>query len=109
MKVLTQTDVLKYLMKHRASSVSIEKLMASSLQQLRICDTSEQKKYRHRQELITVKSNVRLVEAVYTMLQTGVHAVAVVDEKTGALVSTLSMSNFRGRLVHAAVCRSGAG
>ena len=89
-KLLTQTDVLNYLLSARSTSAELGRVLDSSLRQLGIKALGPGEK-----ALVTCTPDSSLVDAVGAMLQRNVHALAVVNDH-GLLLSTFSVSDLRG-------------
>mmetsp|Transcript_57919 Transcript_57919/g.131245 ORF Transcript_57919/g.131245 Transcript_57919/m.131245 type:complete len:259 (+) Transcript_57919:505-1281(+) len=90
-KLLTQTDIVRFISEIRSNSVSLEGIFNSSLHALHNILPARSK------DLVSVRSSCNIMQAIETLLQHNVHAAAVIDEHSGEIVSVLSMSDFRGR------------
>jgi hypothetical protein len=87
-RMLTQTDVVRFLIKARADSRSLQELFVQPIGQLG--------KPVHKSRLVTVNDTQPVLSALRTMIEAGVHAAAVVHEQSGMLLSNFSMSDLRG-------------
>ena len=87
MKLLTQTDICKFL-----SSTT----MSASIQQLLGTPLCEIRRPANKQGIITITNTQGLKRALQTMVEAKLRAVPVVEELSGKLISTLSLSDFRG-------------
>eukprot|EP00854_Cymbomonas_tetramitiformis_P022762 gene22762-27482_t len=81
--ILSQSDVLRYVYFNRES---IRALGGQTLRQLAVPTPS----------VSTIASTVPALQAFLHMYNVGVSALAVIDEKTGALLGNLSASDLRG-------------
>lgn len=91
---LTQVDVLKYLTAQRPSDAELDRFLATtSLQDLGV---QSEGGALGEKRLVTVAITDELDIALGIMLQKNVGAVGVVDLMTGALLTTLSMSDLMG-------------
>jgi CBS domain-containing protein len=86
-KLLTQTDVVSFLLKIQSSCASLERIFNSKLKDLRRPD--------HKKDLVSVSISDGLIQALHIVLESKVHGVAVVDDE-GKLASILSVSDLRG-------------
>ena len=86
-KLLTQSDVLKYLLEKRTTSAELGRVLGRSLRELDLGSENP---------LVKCTTSSRLTDVLGTMVQRTVHAVAVVDGDNGLLLSTLSISDLRG-------------
>lgn len=86
-KLLTQTDVVSFLFEVRSSSASLERLFNSRLKDVRRPD--------FKRDIVCVSLTDGLISALHVVLESRVHAVAVVDDE-GKLMSYLSVSDLRG-------------
>lgn len=85
-KILTQTDLLAFLLKCSANSKVLNDIFKKSILE---CGIKPSK------EIVSMSSETLLVPTLSKMLKEEVNAIAITD-KSRKLVSTLSISNLRG-------------
>jgi CBS domain-containing protein len=88
-KLLTQTDVVKFLLEMRSNSASLERLFNATLCELPRADSKK--------NLVSVAGTDSLSRALDIMILARVHGVPVVDD-AGHLETILSISDLRGVL-----------
>jgi len=85
-KILTQTDLLVFLLKSSVKSKVLNNIFKKSILQLDIKPSKE---------IVGMCSDALIVPALSKMLKEKVNAIAVTD-RSRKLISTLSISNLRG-------------
>ena len=92
--LLTQTDILKFIVAQRQNDAELDRFLGTT--SLRDLGIQAEGGALGEKRLVTVAITDDLDIALGIMLQKTVSAVGVVDLMTGALLTTLSMSDLRG-------------
>jgi len=86
-KIISQTDVMKYLVNH---ADELGNIVNQTVEQLNLYDPHEYK------QVLYVKTNESAFQGFQRIQEADINGIAVIDELTGKLVGNLSASDLRG-------------